>query len=531
MKMILQRFSFLLLLGALCLSAIACGVQPSSADTVPDPAVEEASVPESEEQASFGQEHSATSSQGSSTKNKVTSPTALSEESAQEPPASSQTAAQPANPFVLDPAGNYRLYAYNADVLGYTDLGHPAGLPDPAEMPPELAAAIEAINALPPLEEANTAPATPATHGLLRVELDGNYTKTQFFLYPDILSVNGTAYSISVQQHEALKKAMEAGTALGFAAPQWFVYMNPYRVTDIRCTGGNGKMRQMIAENLAAAAAELSHIVVTSCETYKPGSKSLGNVPFKAVYTFDNGVTYSVYISDASPGRSGATLYVESSDMRYACAYKVGGYISSYIETTQSIIDGPLEVAANPLTGKPVIYLYPERTQAVSVRLNFAGRLTYTYPAYRSGWNVTASPDGTLTDHADGSEHYYLFWEGTADKAEWDFSQGFVVPGTDVDNFLREKLTQLGLKPREYNDFITYWAPELARNRYNLVTFAMQEYDDIAKLDISPQPDTVLRVHMVYKAIPAPATIEEQILPPAPAREGFTVVEWGGTRA
>ena len=45
---------------------------------------------------------------------------------------------------------------------------------------------------------------------------------------------------------------------------------------------------------------------------------------------------------------------------------------------------------------KPVIYLYPREEQEVTVKLDYKGDLTVTYPEYKDGWNVIASPDGTL---------------------------------------------------------------------------------------------------------------------------------------
>ena len=42
---------------------------------------------------------------------------------------------------------------------------------------------------------------------------------------------------------------------------------------------------------------------------------------------------------------------------------------------------------------KPVIYLYPEQEEEVSVRLDYDGKLTCTYPEYDDGWNVTAAPE------------------------------------------------------------------------------------------------------------------------------------------
>ena len=43
-----------------------------------------------------------------------------------------------------------------------------------------------------------------------------------------------------------------------------------------------------------------------------------------------------------------------------------------------------------------------------------------------------------------------------------------------------------------------------------------------------PSPDTVIRVFMAYKASDEFVEIEEQKLS-VPIREGFTVIEWGGT--
>ncbi|MEG1993460.1 MAG: hypothetical protein RR048_00950 [Oscillospiraceae bacterium] len=65
---------------------------------------------------------------------------------------------------------------------------------------------------------------------------------------------------------------------------------------------------------------------------------------------------------------------------------------------------------------------------------------------------------------------------------------------------------------------------------YNLITFATDQYEDIAPLTVEPKPDSVLRVHMVYKSISEPIEVKEQKLSKF-NRQGFTVVEWGGTNA
>ncbi len=175
---------------------------------------------------------------------------------------------------------------------------------------------------------------------------------------------------------------------------------------------------------------------------------------------------------------------------------------------------------------KPVIYLYPEDETAVDVTLTYKGTLTCTYPAYDDGWHVTAAPDGTLTD-GDGKQYAYLFWEGIS-ETEYDLTEGYCVAGEDVADFLADILPKLGLSAREANEFIVYWLPKMQENAYNLIAFQDEIYTNAAQLDIVPAPDTVIRVLMAWKALDAAVERTEPILPATPARDGFTVIEWGG---
>ncbi len=175
---------------------------------------------------------------------------------------------------------------------------------------------------------------------------------------------------------------------------------------------------------------------------------------------------------------------------------------------------------------KPVIYLYPEEKTDVSVSLELKGKLTCTYPLYNEGWNVTAFPDGTLTDKK-GQSYNYLYWEGDI-KANYDFSKGFCVKGTDTAEFLENALEKLGLNRKEANEFIVFWLPLMQNNEYNIISFQTTAYTDAAKLLVTLAPDTVIRVFMTYIPSEKYVETEEQALS-APERKGFTVVEWGGT--
>ena len=180
-----------------------------------------------------------------------------------------------------------------------------------------------------------------------------------------------------------------------------------------------------------------------------------------------------------------------------------------------------------PKAAKPVIYLYPTEKTDVTVSLDYKGELFVTYPRYGEGWNVTAYPDGTIINKADNGEYSYLFWEGNSDF-EYDFSTGFVVEGKDTESFLREKLKFMGLIPKEYNEFIVYWLPKMINNSYNLISFQQEAYTDNAVLEITPAPDSILRVFMAFKPLMEAVEIEEQKLEPF-HREGFAVIEWGGS--
>lgn len=161
-------------------------------------------------------------------------------------------------------------------------------------------------------------------------------------------------------------------------------------------------------------------------------------------------------------------------------------------------------------TEKPVIYLYPEAETDVTVRLDYVGDLTCTYPAYDGAWHVTAAPDGTLTDER-GQTYRYLYWEGT-DNVQYDFSEGFCVPGPETAAFLENALAQLGLTRTEANEFIIYWLPQMEQNAYNLISFQSDAYTDAAKLTITPQPDTLLRVFMAWKPLTSAVEISPQTL-------------------
>ena len=180
----------------------------------------------------------------------------------------------------------------------------------------------------------------------------------------------------------------------------------------------------------------------------------------------------------------------------------------------------------------PIIYVYNDDDTPVTVTLDIDGYYTYLEPEFNidNGWVVTASPEGILTDAA-GNEYEYLFWEADL-LMDYELGYGFCIPGDETEEFLYEAMIRLGLSEYEAEAFVAYWLPYMEENEYNVINFQTTSYEDSARLDVSPVPDVVVRVNMLWYASDEYVDVEEQTIdrlnPTVDARHGLTVVEWGG---
>lgn len=183
------------------------------------------------------------------------------------------------------------------------------------------------------------------------------------------------------------------------------------------------------------------------------------------------------------------------------------------------------------VSDKPIIYLYPEKETKVDVKLYPKGEIKFSYPVYNNGWSYTVTPDGVL--HSENRNYYYLFWEGHHTHkllSDSDMKKGFVIKGSKTQEFFEEVLPKMGLTPTEYNEFIVYWTPLMQNNKYNFIHFKFTEAyaKDIAGIEITPKPDNIFRMFMVYKPLYGKIEVKAQEIQKA-KREGFTVIEWGGS--
>jgi len=85
------------------------------------------------------------------------------------------------------------------------------------------------------------------------------------------------------------------------------------------------------------------------------------------------------------------------------------------------------------------------------------------------------------------------------------------------------------LNGKETEDFTAAWLPRFSGSPFYLITFLPESIiDAMAPLEVSPRPDTVIRVLMDYRPLRRPLPVAAVELPAPPVRRGFTVVEWGG---
>ena len=178
--------------------------------------------------------------------------------------------------------------------------------------------------------------------------------------------------------------------------------------------------------------------------------------------------------------------------------------------------------------GKPVVYLYPTKTTTVNVAVGADVTVSEPYYNPSTGWkNVDAQPNGQLSYQ--GKSYDSLFWEGTGYGPYPAITSGTVVARSQAEATIRAQLKAQGLNTKESSDFMDFWASRIPNTAYvRLAWFSTKSLDTLAPLKISPAPQTTIRVFLDMRGLDAPISIPAQNFSTPPARNGFTVVEWGG---
>ncbi|GEM_PF-6690658 len=175
-----------------------------------------------------------------------------------------------------------------------------------------------------------------------------------------------------------------------------------------------------------------------------------------------------------------------------------------------------------PLMRKPAIYLYPTDTTTIDVTLTLNGSLVTSIPPYHEGWHVSVESNGTINGKYD-----YLFYENTLNTITLP-DEGWIVAGEELEAWCDHYLPLMGLNARERKDFKAYWLKALdPHTLYEIKRFSEAFLQQTMQLTVTPTPDSMVRVLLNFKAIPAPYPLTTPTLH-TPQRIGFHLLEWGG---
>lgn len=275
----------------------------------------------------------------------------------------------------------------------------------------------------------------------------------------------------------------------------------------------------------------------TACGTVTLGSDYCETLPTEVqVWTIADGMTGCTDAYDTGGGGADwrgeliATLSVDDAgvfeavldpgtyafdaDTGECCACEIVEITDKTCDPIDLVMEETISVDA------PNVYLYPETTTAVLVRLGSPQALTIVDPLYPvDGWKVLAEPDGTL--HTTAGLRDFLYYERSFDPKRFQTDAGWCASGFGAQASIEDALADLGFSTPEIDDFHEYWDENFPR--VGDVTIYPQ-LRRLPTLDVSPMPDSVLRAWFYVEegcaAVPMPEL-------PAFAGHGFVVTEWG----
>jgi len=268
-------------------------------------------------------------------------------------------------------------------------------------------------------------------------------------------------------------------------------------------------------------------------------------------YIYDGNKTTASSIESLSEISSAGTLFVKSKNRSYelklhlGTIYLIDGQDAyEYMVTDTPIPSAPKNDKSLQLKKiqfvttsnvswwtpacKPAIYLYPEKTQQVNVKVITAGRLTLTIPDYpENGWTVIANKGGLIKTN--NNFYPYLYYESEIpDQLVKKPEKGYVVKKSELSLLFEDLLPKLGLNQRESAEFKDYWEKVLPDSPYYFVGVMDKEsVDSIEPILFNPAPETFIRVRIYFEALDKEISISNPLIE-TPKRIGFTAVEWGG---
>lgn len=202
---------------------------------------------------------------------------------------------------------------------------------------------------------------------------------------------------------------------------------------------------------------------------------------------------------------------------RTVMAFVNGNYVEIYLRNNLSNNDFKLSF----------VYLYPDEEVVKSmIELDFLnGEIGESYPTYKNNWELYFENE-KMNDAKTGYEIDRIVYNGTIGELP-EIKEGFVVPGSEAEEFLYNTLKEYGFSDSELSNFLFQWLPYLEVNEYNLISFRNDWFGDEVAMRVYPTPDSIFRLLMVYQPLDERISIPKQEIVPF-KRNGFTVIEMAG---
>lgn len=173
---------------------------------------------------------------------------------------------------------------------------------------------------------------------------------------------------------------------------------------------------------------------------------------------------------------------------------------------------------------KPNIYLYDPEETDFTVEFARPYLLTTTDPFYDGIWSGHTVSDGSIV--SGGQSYGFLFYESLTYPDYYQTESGYEIGQENRAEQFAEILAGYGLNEQEIADFAEFWCDKLdADCDYAMYPQLTETVDAAMPMTVSPAPDQIHRLWFAFVKEEVPA---KQAEPVAFARDGFTVIEWGG---
>ncbi|KAK0492922.1 hypothetical protein EDD18DRAFT_1289840 [Armillaria luteobubalina] len=226
--------------------------------------------------------------------------------------------------------------------------------------------------------------------------------------------------------------------------------------------------------------------------------------------------------------------------------YGISDKATVYLQLQQNepaVIPGSVPIVGGRRMRKPVIYLFSPHPIHVTVRVSLVDSWTFNavYPSVPIKdtelgqsivWAVDTHEDHSLTTIA-GTRVSYLFWEAEPKRGvlsppsppssprnatvvpfdpmypQVNNENSVVLRSSQAAEYLDRALSALCLHVEARTSFITYWLPEILKHNYVALHFLPQaSYSHAAPLEVSPKPDIVTRVFMLFSRVGGDELVE-----------------------